>query len=80
MSEYAVIDPATTEVVATYPTATDAEIEAAIDAAAKTARTWARTTTVADRAALLGKVAKLHEERREQLAKVINREMGKPMD
>ncbi|WP_019972460.1 NAD-dependent succinate-semialdehyde dehydrogenase [Mycobacterium sp. 141] len=80
MSEYAVTDPATTEVVATYPTATDAEIEAAIDATAKTARTWPRTTTVADRAALLGKIAKLHQKRREQLAKVINREMGKPMD
>lgn len=80
MSEYAVTNPATAEVVATYPTATDAEIEAAIDATAKTARTWPRTTTVADRAALLGKVAKLHKKRREQLAKVINREMGKPMD
>ncbi|WP_018603208.1 NAD-dependent succinate-semialdehyde dehydrogenase [Mycobacterium sp. 155] len=80
MSEYAVTDPATAEVVATYPTATDAQIEAAIDATAKTARTWPRTTTVADRAVLLGKVAKLHKKRREQLAKVINREMGKPMD
>lgn len=80
MSEYAVTNPATAEVVATYPTATDAEIEAAIDATTKTARTWPRTTTVADRAALLGKVAKLHKKRREQLAKVINREMGKPMD
>jgi succinate-semialdehyde dehydrogenase/glutarate-semialdehyde dehydrogenase len=80
MSEYAVTNPATAEVVATYPTATDAEIDAAIAAAAKTARTWSRTSTVAERAALLGKVAKLHEERREQLATVINREMGKPMD
>ncbi|ART67522.1 succinate-semialdehyde dehydrogenase [Mycobacterium dioxanotrophicus] len=80
MSEYAVTNPATAEVVATYPTATQAEIEAAIDAAAKTSRTWSRTSTVAERAALLGKVAKLHEERREQLATVINREMGKPMD
>ncbi|OBC14747.1 succinate-semialdehyde dehydrogenase [Mycobacterium sp. 852013-50091_SCH5140682] len=80
MSEYAVTNPATAEVVATYPTATQAEIEAAIDAAAKTARTWSRTSTVAERAALLAKVAKLHEERREQLATVINREMGKPMD
>ncbi|MGV0743237.1 NAD-dependent succinate-semialdehyde dehydrogenase [Mycolicibacterium sp. XJ870] len=80
MSEYAVTDPATAEVVATYPTATDAEIQAAIDAAAKTGRTWARTSTVAERAALLGKVADLHEQRREQLADVIVREMGKPRD
>ncbi|MCA4755102.1 NAD-dependent succinate-semialdehyde dehydrogenase [Mycolicibacterium fortuitum] len=80
MSEYAVTDPATAEVVATYPTSTDAEIQAAIDAAAKTGRTWARTTTVAERAELIGKVAALHEQRREQLADVIVREMGKPRD
>jgi succinate-semialdehyde dehydrogenase/glutarate-semialdehyde dehydrogenase len=80
MSEYAVTNPATAEVVATYPTATDAEVAAAIDAAAKTARTWARTSTVAERAALLSKVAQLYSERREQLADVIVREMGKPRD
>jgi len=80
MSEYAVTDPATAEVVATYPTSTDAEIQAAIEAAAKTGRTWARTTTVAERAALIGTVAALHEQRREQLADVIVREMGKPRD
>ncbi|WP_066902073.1 NAD-dependent succinate-semialdehyde dehydrogenase [Mycolicibacterium houstonense] len=80
MSEYAVTDPATSEVVATYPTSTDAEIQAAIEAATKTGRSWARTTTVAERAALIGKVAALHEQRREQLADVIVREMGKPRD
>jgi succinate-semialdehyde dehydrogenase / glutarate-semialdehyde dehydrogenase len=80
MSEYAVTDPATAEVVATYPTSTDAEVQAAIEAAAKTGRSWARTTTVAERAALIGKVAALHEQRREQLADVIVREMGKPRD
>lgn len=80
MSVYAVTDPATAEVVATYPTSTDAEIQAAIDAAAKTGRSWARTTTVAERAALISKVAALYEERREQLADVIVREMGKPRD
>lgn len=80
MSEYAVTDPATAEVVATYPTSTDAEIQAAIEAASKTGRSWARTTTVAERAALIGKVAALHEQRREQLADVIVREMGKPRD
>ncbi|WP_454792946.1 NAD-dependent succinate-semialdehyde dehydrogenase [Mycolicibacterium lutetiense] len=80
MSVYAVTDPATAEVVATYPTSTDAEIQAAIDAAAKAGRSWARTTTVAERAALISKVAALYEQRREQLADVIVREMGKPRD
>ena len=78
MTEYAVTDPATGEVVAEYPTATDAEVAAAITAAAETARTWSRTSTVADRAALIRRVAELHTERRDQLADVIVREMGKP--
>jgi len=80
MTQYAVTDPATAEVVATYPTATDAEVQAAIEAAHKTGRTWAKSTTVAERAALIRKVAELHEQRREQLADVIVREMGKPRD
>ncbi|MET8989429.1 NAD-dependent succinate-semialdehyde dehydrogenase [Nonomuraea wenchangensis] len=73
---YAVIDPATGETVATYPTATDAGIE---DALAATHRAGARTGTVADRAALLRKVADLHRERRADLAATIVREMGKPL-
>ena len=80
MTEYAVTDPATGEVVAEYPTATDAEVAAAITAAAETARTWPRTSTVADRAALIRRVAELHTERRDQLADVIVREMGKPRE
>ncbi len=80
MSEYAVTDPATGEVVATYPTATDAEIAAAVDAAANAGATWAKTSTVAERAALVRRVAELHTERREELADIIVREMGKPRD
>ncbi|MBJ8346678.1 NAD-dependent succinate-semialdehyde dehydrogenase [Antrihabitans sp. YC2-6] len=80
MTEYAVTDPATGEVVAEYPTATDAEISAAIAAVAETGRRWPRETSVADRAALIRRVGELHAERREQLADVIVREMGKPRD
>lgn len=39
MTEYAVTDPATGDVVATYPTATDAELDAALTAAAENSRT-----------------------------------------
>ncbi|BDH58658.1 NAD-dependent succinate-semialdehyde dehydrogenase [Tsukamurella sp. PLM1] len=78
--QYAVTDPATGEVVQTYPTAEPAEIEAALDAAARAARSWARTTTVAERAALVRRVAELHTERREMLARIIQREMGKPLE
>ncbi|MGW2149878.1 NAD-dependent succinate-semialdehyde dehydrogenase [Nonomuraea bangladeshensis] len=74
---YAVVDPATGETVATYPTATDAVIDDALTAAH---RAGARTGTVADRAALLRKVADLHRERRADLAATIVREMGKPLE
>ncbi len=79
-SMYAVTDPSTGEVVKEYPTATDQDIEAAIAAAAKAHREWSRNSTVADRAALIRRVGELHDERKKDLAKIINREMGKPID
>ena len=78
--EYAVTDPASGEMVRVYPTATDADIEAALAAATAAYRTWAPGTTVAERAALLREVARLHTERRDDLAAIIVREMGKTHD
>ena len=80
MSLYAVVDPATGNVEQEYPTATDEQMEQALSAAAKAHREWGRTSTLAERAALIKQVAKLHTERREELAKIIQREMGKPLD
>ena len=77
---YAVVDPSTGELVKEYPTATDEQIEAAVAAAAKAHREWSRNSTVADRAALIRRVAELHNERKDELAKIIQREMGKPLD
>lgn len=79
MTEYAVRNPATGELVATYPTATDADVAAAVAAANATYDNWGRTSTVAERAALLAQVAELHRERRDELAAAINEEMGKPL-
>ena len=79
-SMYAVVDPSTGELVKEYPTATDDQIEQAIAAADTAHREWSRTTSVADRAALIRRVAELHEERKEELARIIQREMGKPLD
>ncbi|MGZ4476048.1 MAG: NAD-dependent succinate-semialdehyde dehydrogenase [Nocardioides sp.] len=79
MSLYAVTDPATGEVVREYPTAGDAEVEAALAASSAAARGWGRSTTVAERAALVRRVGELHEERKEELAALIVREMGKPL-
>jgi succinate-semialdehyde dehydrogenase/glutarate-semialdehyde dehydrogenase len=80
MSLYAVVDPATGDVVQEYPTATDEQMEQALSAAVKAHREWGRTSTLPERAALMKQVARLHTERREELAKIIQREMGKPLD
>ncbi len=80
MSDYAVVNPATGETVKTYSTITDAELQEAIAAAHDAHRGWSRSTTVADRAAMMRRVAELHTERREELAAIIVREMGKPLE
>ena len=80
MSDYAVIDPATGETHATYPTATAEEVEHALATADGAARGWGRTSTPAERADLLRRAAQLHRERRDELAKIIVREMGKQID
>lgn len=77
MSKYAVTNPATGVVEKEYPTATDEQISAALDAAGSAFPTWS-STPPAERAALLTRVADLYEERAEQLAEIITREMGKP--
>ena len=80
MSDYAVINPATGEHVKDYPTITDAELVAATALAQKTHDEWSRTTTVKERSEMVRKVADLHTERREELADIIVREMGKPRE
>ena len=80
MSTYAVINPATGEKVKEYPEITDAELRDAIGRCDRAYKTWSGSSTVAERAALVRKVAELHNERSQQLAEIIVREMGKPMD
>ena len=80
MSLYAVVNPATGKVEREYPTATDTDIEQGLAAADKAYHEWSKNSTVAQRAALIKKVAALHTERREKLAEIINREMGKPIE
>ena len=80
MSLYAVVNPATGDVVQEYPTATDKQIEEALASAQKAYREWSKNSTVAQRATLIRKVAALHTERRQELAEIINREMGKEIE
>ncbi|WP_291048606.1 NAD-dependent succinate-semialdehyde dehydrogenase [Herbiconiux sp.] len=80
MSQYAVINPATGETLSEYPTITNTELGDAVQWAADTFESWSRRVSVADRAALIAKVAELHTERRQELAEIAVREMGKPLD
>jgi succinate-semialdehyde dehydrogenase/glutarate-semialdehyde dehydrogenase len=80
MGKYSVVNPATGETVKEYPQISDDELSAAITAADDAHRDWALKTSVADRAALVKKVADFHTERRDELAEIIVREMGKPME
>ena len=79
MSDYKVVNPATGETLAEYPLTTDAELEQALATAYAIGKGWAHTSSVAERAALLRRVAQLHRERRDELAATIVREMGKPL-
>ena len=80
MSEYAVTNPATGERVEEYPTISDAALADAIATADRAHREWSRATTTEERAALVRRVGELHVERREELAEIIVREMGKPVE
>jgi succinate-semialdehyde dehydrogenase/glutarate-semialdehyde dehydrogenase len=80
MAVYAVVDPATGETVKEYPTISDEDLREAIGRADETHQTWSQSTTVSERAALVRRVGELHEEKRQQLAEIIVREMGKPIE
>lgn len=80
MAMYAVVDPTTGETIREYPTASDAELRAAIERADGAHRGWSASTTAAERSALMRRVGELHAQRREELAGIITREMGKPVE
>jgi succinate-semialdehyde dehydrogenase / glutarate-semialdehyde dehydrogenase len=78
-SMYAVVDPATGETLKEYPTISDDDLRDAIGRVDRAHREWSAATTVAERAALVRRVAELHTERRKELADIIVAEMGKPV-
>jgi succinate-semialdehyde dehydrogenase/glutarate-semialdehyde dehydrogenase len=80
MSHYAVVNPATGEKLEEYPEISDEDLSAALAKAEHAHRTWSQTTSVAQRASMIQKVADLHLERREALAEIATREMGKPRE
>ncbi|MCU1527996.1 MAG: succinate-semialdehyde dehydrogenase [Frondihabitans sp.] len=80
MSIYSVVNPATGETLTDYPTISDSDLAAAIGQADTAHREWSRNATVSERAALIRRVAELHTERRQELADIAVREMGKPVE
>jgi succinate-semialdehyde dehydrogenase/glutarate-semialdehyde dehydrogenase len=77
---YTVTDPATGDLVSEYPAATDETLDRALGAATNAFSEWSRRAPVAERADLMREVAALHEARSGELADIIRREMGKPLD
>src|SRR5262245_48282482 len=79
LSMYAVVNPATGEKLEEYPEISDGDLDAAI-AKAWEAREALTSLSAAERAAKIKRLGELHLERREELAAIIVKEMGKPME
>ncbi|MFE4542702.1 NAD-dependent succinate-semialdehyde dehydrogenase [Arthrobacter sp. NPDC056727] len=78
MSKYRVQNPATGEILETFESATDADIEAALDRADSVYRQW-RERSIQERAATIQRVADLFRQRSEELARLISLEVGKSL-
>lgn len=76
MAKYRVQNPATGEILETFESASDLQIETAVASADAVFREW-REKSVQERAAVVKRVAELFEERKEELARLIALEMGK---
>ena len=72
-----VSDSTTEEVFATVPAGTPADIDRAVDAAARAFPSWA-ATPAKDRAAFLAKIAEGLQARASEMADVISHEVGMP--
>ena len=72
------VNPLNGALLKTYPEMSPEEITAAIGKADEVYKQWC-TTTFAERAAVLKRVAELYRERREELARLMALEMGKKL-
>lgn len=73
-----VIDPATEEVFAQAPAASRAQLDEAVVAARAAQPSWGARPW-AERQAALGALAQLHMEHQDELARLLTREMGRPL-
>jgi succinate-semialdehyde dehydrogenase / glutarate-semialdehyde dehydrogenase len=74
---YQTINPTTNELVKTYPNHTDADVEAALDAAHRLYQSAWSKGPIQPRLQVLDRLADLIDARAEELAKIVTLEMGK---
>ncbi|MDI1305986.1 MAG: aldehyde dehydrogenase family protein, partial [bacterium] len=70
------VNPYTNKVVKSFDEMTDKTVDTLIEKSTKAFKEW-KETSLAERAKLLHKVAKLMRDKKESLAKIITLEMGK---
>jgi succinate-semialdehyde dehydrogenase/glutarate-semialdehyde dehydrogenase len=73
---YATTNPYTNEVIKTFPYATDADVDAALDKAQAAFAVWSKTP-IAERVAIFSRAAELLRERTKELGALATLEMGK---
>lgn len=76
MSKYESINPYTNQLIKSYPTATQEEIEQALETGEKLYLTW-RNQLPATRSKLLHDIANNFQKHRQEMAKIMTLEMGK---
>lgn len=73
-----VLNPATEEVLADCPTASEAQLNEAVDAAQAAFKSW-KNTSMDERRAKLGEIADIIDANSEELARTLTQEQGKPL-
>ncbi len=73
-----VLNPATEEVLAECPTASEAQLNEAVDAAQAAFKSW-KNTSMDERRAKLGEIADIIDANSEELARTLTQEQGKPL-
>ncbi|WJY67552.1 NAD-dependent succinate-semialdehyde dehydrogenase [Corynebacterium auris] len=76
--KYRVQNPVNNEVLETFETATDEQIQDILNRSEKAFETW-RRTSYEERAQIVSKAAQLLKERANELAEIAAKEMGKPV-
>jgi aldehyde dehydrogenase (NAD+) len=72
-------DPSTEDEIATLPLAGSTDVDRAVEAARAAFAGWA-DSAVADRRALIARIAEVYDARADDMAQAISREMGAPID